>query len=309
MLPLRGVRREPGEREIMEFAYHVVDVFTQEPLEGNPLAVVPDARGLDAVTMQRIARELNLSETTFVLHAEIPDAVARVRIFTPSSEMRFAGHPTIGTAYVLLRIGRVRADATAFVFEECVGPVAVRVEPGDDPMIWLTTPPIEKGRTYDRAECASALGLDESDLLADVPCRILSAGNPNLYVPLASAGAVDRAQVDAAALHALFAEEPAPVCLFAFASAPYGAYSRMFAPALGVPEDPATGSATGPLAAFMIEHGLAPATDGTHFVSEQGTKMGRRSMLHVLIHGDHGKNGIEVGGHVTPLAVATMTLR
>jgi len=293
----------------MEFAYHVVDVFTQQPLEGNPLAVFPDARGLDAVTMQRIARELCLSETTFVLPADSADAVARVRIFTPSSEMRFAGHPTIGTAYVLRRVGRVPADATAFTFEEGVGPVAVRVEPGDDPMIWLTTPPIEQGRTYDRMRCARALGLDDEDVLADVPCRILSAGNPNLYVPLASTAAVDRAQVDAAALLALFAEEPAPVCLFAFAPAPYGAYSRMFAPALGVPEDPATGSATGPLAAFMMEHGLAPATGGTRFVSEQGTKMGRRSMLHVLVHGDHGCDAIEVGGNVTPLAVATMTLR
>ena len=293
----------------MEFAYHVVDVFTRQPLEGNPLAVFPDARGLDAVTMQRIARELNLSETTFVLAADGPDAVARVRIFTPASEMRFAGHPTIGTAYVLRRAGRVPADATAFAFEEGVGPVNVRVDPGDDPMIWLTTPPVERGRTYDRARCARALGLDDGDLLAGVPCRILSAGNPNLFVALASAEAVDRARVDAAALQTLFADEPAPVCLFAFAPARYGAYSRMFAPALGVPEDPATGSATGPLAAFMMEHGLVSAANGTHFVSEQGTKMGRRSLLHVLIHGERGRDAIEVGGHVTPLAIATMTLR
>ena len=114
--------------------------------------------------------------------------------------------------------------------------------------------------------------------------------------------------VDAVALHALFADQPAPVCLFAFAPTPSGAYSRMFAPALGVPEDPATGSATGPLAAFMMEHGLRRRADGTRFVSEQGTKMGRRSLLHVLIHGERGRDGIEVGGHVAPLAVAAMTL-
>ncbi len=293
----------------MELAYHVVDVFTQVPLEGNPLAVFPDARGLDAATMQRIARELNLSETTFVLPAEGGGAVARVRIFTPASEMRFAGHPTIGTAYVLRSIGRVPADTTSFVFEEGVGPVAVRVDPGDDPMIWLATPPISRGRTYEAKACARALGLDAGDLLANVPCQILSAGNPNLYVALSSADAVDRVQVDATALQALFADQPAPVCLFAFAPAPAGAYSRMFAPALGVPEDPATGSATGPLAAFMMEHGLAGASDGTRFVSEQGTKMGRRSLLHVLIGGDHGHVAIEVGGHTTPLAAATMTLR
>jgi trans-2,3-dihydro-3-hydroxyanthranilate isomerase len=292
----------------MELTYHVVDVFTQIALEGNPLAVFPDGRGLDAATMQRIARELNLSETTFVLPADGPDAAARVRIFTPASEMRFAGHPTIGTAYVLRSIGRVPADATAFTFEEGVGPVAVRVDPGDDPMIWLATPPISKGRSYDAAACARALGLDTADLLANVPCQILSAGNPNLYVALKSADAVDRAQTDAMALQALFADQPVPVCLFAFAPVPAGAYSRMFAPALGVPEDPATGSATGPLAAFMMEHGLAGASDGARFVSEQGTKMGRRSLLHVLVRGDHGRDAIEVGGHTTALAVATMTL-
>jgi trans-2,3-dihydro-3-hydroxyanthranilate isomerase len=292
----------------MDFAYHVVDVFTQQPLEGNPLAVFPDARGLDPVTMQRIARELNLSETTFVLPADTPSAVARVRIFTPASEMQFAGHPTIGTAYVLRRIGRVPADAAEFVFEEGVGPVAVRVEPGDDPMIWLTTPAISKGRTYDRTQCARALGLDAADLRADVPCEVLSAGNPNLYVALPSAAAVDRIRIDGTALQALFADQPQPVCLFAFAPTPHGAYSRMFAPALGVPEDPATGSATGPLAAFMMEHGLAPAADGTRLVSEQGTKMGRRSLLHILLHGERGAGGIEVGGHVAPLAVATLTL-
>ena len=293
----------------MEFTYHVVDVFTQVPLEGNPLAVFPDARGLDAATMQRIARELNLSETTFVLPADDAGAVARVRIFTPSSEMRFAGHPTIGTAYVLRRIGRVPADTASFVFEEGVGPVAVRVDSGDDPMVWLATPPITRGRTYDADACARALGLNAGDLLANVPCRMLSAGNPNLYVALSSADAVDRAQVDGTALQALFADQPVPVCLFAFAPVPAGAYSRMFAPALGVPEDPATGSATGPLAAFMMEHGLVAASDGTRFVSEQGTKMGRRSLLHVLIRGDHGRDAIEVGGHTTPLAVAAMTLR
>ncbi|HEY6236370.1 MAG TPA: PhzF family phenazine biosynthesis protein [Candidatus Elarobacter sp.] len=293
----------------MEFVYHVVDVFTRQALEGNPLAVFPDARGLDDATMQRIARELNLSETTFVLPADSPNAAARVRIFTPAREMQFAGHPTIGTAYVLRATGRVHADAKEFVLEEGIGPVAVRVEPGDDPMIWLTTPPIEKGRTYDRAQAAHALGLSTDDVRADVPCQILSAGNPNLYVTLASVDAVDRAQVDTAALDALFADQPAPVCLFAFAPVPSGAYSRMFAPELGVTEDPATGSATGPLAAYMMEHGLAPAGDGTRFVSEQGTKMGRRSLLHVLIHGENGCDAIEVGGNVTPLTTATMTLR
>jgi trans-2,3-dihydro-3-hydroxyanthranilate isomerase len=292
----------------MELSYHVVDVFTQNQLEGNALAVFPDARGLDAATMQRIARELNLSETTFVLPPQAATAAAQVRIFTPFSEMRFAGHPTIGTAYVVRELGLVARDLAGFVFEEGVGPVRVRVEPGDDPMLWLETPPIAKGRSFDRAQCARVLGLNEGDLLDGVPCDVYSAGNPNLYIALRDAGAVDRIALDTVALSALLADEPEQVCLFAFAPASYGAYSRMFAPELGVVEDPATGSATGPLAAFMMDHGLADTAAGTRFVSEQGTKMGRRSLLHVLIRGDHGSEAIEVGGHVAPVATGTMTL-
>jgi trans-2,3-dihydro-3-hydroxyanthranilate isomerase len=292
----------------MDWEYDVVDVFTQTPLEGNPLAVFPDARGLDARTMQRIAGELNLSETTFVLPPELDGAAARVRIFTPHYEMTFAGHPTIGTAYVLRERGLVARDAEAFVLEEKVGPVRVRVDPGENPMLWLTTPPIRFGGVFDGAQCARSLGLEESDLLEGVPCRLVTAGNPNVYVPLKDAAAVDRIDVDGARMRALLAGEPEPTCVFAFAPVREGAYSRMFAPEHGVAEDPATGSATGPLAAFMMEYGLAPAADGTRFVSEQGTKMGRRSLLHVLIRGDKGTTAIEVGGHVMPLARATLTL-
>jgi trans-2,3-dihydro-3-hydroxyanthranilate isomerase len=147
------------------------------------------------------------------------------------------------------------------------------------------------------------------DLLPDVPCEIWTAGNPNLYIAVRNPAAVDRAAVDTAALRELYARETVGVCTFVFAPLPEGAYSRMFAPELGVPEDPATGSATGPLAAFMIEYGLAPSVaDGARFVSEQGTKMGRRSILHVRLNGERGKDGIEVGGYVAPLTVATMRL-
>ncbi len=292
----------------MDWDYHVVDVFTEHPLEGNPLAVFPDARGLDGATMQRIAQELNLSETTFVLPAELDGAVANVRIFTPRNEMKFAGHPTLGTAFVLLENGLVPRDAGTFVLEEKIGPVKVRVERSGSPMFWLETPPITQGPTFDRSLCAQTLSLTDNDVLANTPCRLVTAGNPNIFVPLTDVATVDRAAIDASALRRLVAAQPDPVCIFAFTPTPTGAYSRMFAPDLGVPEDPATGSATGPLAAFMMEYGLTPTVDGTRFVSEQGTKMGRRSMLHVQIHGDMGRSAIEVGGHVTPVARATMTL-
>jgi trans-2,3-dihydro-3-hydroxyanthranilate isomerase len=121
---------------------------------------------------------------------------------------------------------------------------------------------------------------------------------------------VDRAEADTMALKSLYADEERVPVTFVFTPVATGAYSRMFAPHLGIPEDPATGGATGPLGAFMIEYGLAPSTaEGAHFISEQGVKMGRRSELHIRLNGDRGKNFLEVGGQVAPLTRATMTLR
>jgi trans-2,3-dihydro-3-hydroxyanthranilate isomerase len=194
-----------------------------------------------------------------------------------------------------------------FLLEEKVGPVAVRVEPGNRPLIWLKTPPIQFGRTYDGAVCARALGLDPADLL-DITPQVASAGNPNVFIAAKDKNAVDRAWLDMSGLRSMQPAGEGQVCVFLFAPTPDGAYSRMFAPEHGVAEDPATGSATGPLAAFMLRNGLAPGGKRSRFISEQGTKMGRRSLLHVLIHGENGKDGIEVGGYVTPLVEATMTL-
>jgi len=291
-----------------EFRYRVVDVFTERALEGNPLAVFPDASSLDAPTMQRIARELNLSETTFVFPATRAGCAARVRIFTPSREMPFAGHPTIGTGYVLLDEGLVGPRTQAFALEENIGPVRVRVEGGPrQPMLWLETPPIQTGRCYDARLCAEVLGLSPDELL-DVPPQELSAGNPTIFVALRDPRSVDRASIELTGIRRLRGTDAEPSCIFPFAPTPEGAYSRMFAPEYGVIEDPATGSSTGPLALFMMHNGLAPRAAGTRFVSEQGTKMGRRSLLHVLIKGENGAEGIEVGGHVTPLSTASMRL-
>lgn len=289
------------------YRYRVVDVFTDRPLEGNSLAVFVDARGLDGATMQRIARELNLSETTFVLPPTLDDCAAAVRIFTPGKEMLFAGHPTIGTSWVLLDEGIVARRVDRFVLEEKVGPVAIRVDAGEQPLIWLRTPPIEFGRTYDRTACAETLGLDAGDLL-DVAPQLVSAGNPTIFVAVNDRDAVDRASVDLPQLERLKAADVEPSCTFVFAPTTEGAYSRMFAPEYGILEDPATGSSTGPLAAFMMRHHLVSSAGGTRFVSEQGTKMGRRSILHVAIHGERGADGIDVGGCVTPVATAEMTL-
>ncbi len=262
------------------YRYRVVDVFTTQPLEGNPLAVFPEASGLDDVTMQKIAREMNLSETVFVVPATRASLAAGVRIFTPTRELPFAGHPTVGTSFVLLDEGTVPAGTKQFVLEEKVGPVPIRVETGERPLIWLTTPPISYGRTYDRLRCAQALGVAAHDLL-DITPQWLSAGNPTVFIALRDRRAVDDAWLDSHGVSIIKGADAAPICVFVFTPAPEGAYARMFAPEYGVPEDPATGSSTGPLAAFMIRHRLVSGAAGTRFVSEQGTKMGRRSILYV----------------------------
>jgi trans-2,3-dihydro-3-hydroxyanthranilate isomerase len=271
------------------YRYQVVDVFSQSPLEGNPLAVFLDAADLDAATMQKIALELNLAETSFVVPSRRSECVARLRIFTPRKEMEFAGHPTIGTAFLLSK-GR------DFCVEENVGVVPIFV---DGAMIWLRTPPIKDGPTLDRNTAAALLSLTPSDLLDYTP-QVLSAGNPTLYIPVKDPATVDRAEFDTGTWKTAQKIYPDPLCVFTFAPTPTGAYSRMFAPDLGVVEDPATGSSTGPLALYMTRHGL---TSATRFVSEQGTKMGRRSLLHVRI-GD----GIDVGGYVTPIIQAELHL-
>ena len=279
--------------------YRVVDVFTLQPLEGNPLAVFPDGSTLSDAAMQAIAKELNLSETVFLLPPTRSDCAARLRIFTPTREMLFAGHPTVGASYVLLDEGIVPRDSVSFLLEEKIGPVPIRVDSGERPLIWLTTPPIEEGRTYDRGVCARSLGLAPEDLL-DSPPQFLSAGNPAIYIGLKDKAAVDNAWLDGSGMAELNPKPAEPVCVFVFAPMPDGAYSRMFAPQYGIAEDPATGSSTGPLAAYMRRYGLSAKT---RFVSEQGTKMGRRSFLHIQI-GPGGQ--IDVGGYVTPLVEATM---
>jgi trans-2,3-dihydro-3-hydroxyanthranilate isomerase len=289
------------------YRYLVVDVFTQRPLEGNPLAVFPQASNMDDVLMQKIARELNLAETAFVVPATQPDCTVGVRIFTPTKEMIFAGHPTIGTAFVLMEEGIVPGNKEHFVLQEEVGPVSIHVELGRRPLIWLRTPPINYLRFYDRAICAEALGLEQDGLIDIVPQQ-LSAGNPTIFIPVKDKHAVDRAFVDMQGVRTIKGADREPVCVFVFTPTCDGAYSRMFAPEYGIPEDPATGSSTGPLASFMMRHNLVSGAAGNLFVSEQGTKMGRRSILHVHIIGQNGIDGIEVGGYVTPVAEATMTL-
>ena len=287
--------------------YLTMDVFSERIFEGNPLAVFPDAARIPDITMQQIATELNLAETAFVAPATRPDCAVSVRIFTPKRELSFAGHPTIGTSFVVLEEEFVPKGTSEFILEEKIGPVRIRVEPDIRPLIWLATPSITFGRLYDPDRCAKALGLNVSDLLEASP-QVVSAGNPTLIVAVRDKEQVDQAWLESTGLSLLKSKDEPPLLVMVFTPTRDGAYSRVFGPEYGLREDPATGSATGPLAAFMIKNGLVSGASGTRFVSEQGVKMGRRSILHVQVNGEKGVNGIEIGGYVSPVAEATMTL-
>ena len=188
--------------QVKSYRYAVVDVFTTEPLAGNPLAVFPDASEFDETTMQKIARELNLTETGFVLPATREDCVARVRIFTPAKELAYAGHPTIGTALVLLQEEMISRNSSEFSVEEEVGLIPIRIEGGQRPLIWFRMPPIREGRCYGSSLCARALGLQPQDPLPMEP-QLFSAGNPTVVVAAKDRAAVDRAWLDFAGLKTL----------------------------------------------------------------------------------------------------------
>ena len=297
----------------MTYPIRIVDVFTERPFAGNQLAVVLQADGISAETMQSVAREMNFSETTFVLPPDQRDHAARVRIFTPATELPFAGHPTVGTGWVLWKENLV-AGAERFTLEEGVGPVGVRIQrDGRREVVWMSHPTVTFDETIeDRKLVASALGLTEPDLAPKTPIQVASTGNPFLFVALRDRRAVDAANSDASRLTRLFAgREPRAVFMFAV-DGPGKLYSRMFAPhLLAIHEDAATGSATGPLGAFAVKYGLVPRAETVSLLSEQGTKMGRQSFLHIELA--YGKNGdvptrIEVGGSVVPVVSGELTL-
>ncbi|MBV9271287.1 MAG: PhzF family phenazine biosynthesis protein, partial [Candidatus Eremiobacteraeota bacterium] len=219
-------------------------------------------------------------------------------------ELAFAGHPTIGAAAVFCD----RSDVTSpFLIDEEVGPVKIDVETDNlqNRVLWLTTPPVTFSESVDPDFCARLLGLKESDLRADVLPVFASAGSPLLFICLDSVEAVDRAQLQERYLaEALGSVNSVGTFIFARKEANsrvnFDVYSRMFAPQTGIPEDPATGGATGPLAAYMMRSDLVPANEPASFISEQGTKMGRQSLLHVRTN--PAERAIKVGGSTVAIA-------
>jgi trans-2,3-dihydro-3-hydroxyanthranilate isomerase len=295
-----------------DYAFVQVDVFTDRVFGGNPLAVFLDGRGLAEGEMQAIAREMNLSETTFVLPPTRSDCAARVRIFTPAREVPFAGHPTLGTTWVLATAGRLGGGSQA-ALEEGIGPVPVELEgdPRRPSFVWMRhREPTFGAPVRDRAGVAGALGLDAADLAPEVPICTGTTGSLFLYVALRDRAAVDRAALDVPAMRRAFGEAPLPGVFVFAAERPAGAYSRMFAPhTSGVPEDPATGSASGPLGAFLVQHGLLGPGDPAQLISEQGVKMGRPSAVHIQLRArDGGSSDIRVGGGVVPVLEGRLRL-
>lgn len=289
----------------------IVDVFTERPLAGNQLAVVLDGEGLSHAHMQKIAREMNFSETTFILPADDPAAAARVRIFTPFSELPFAGHPTIGTAWVMVDEGMV-TGSLEFSLEEGVGRVPVRGERNDGRVaFWMTHPPVTFGEVIPHQRVAEAIGVSPSELLEDVPAQLASTGYPFLFVALRDPGAVDSAVSERARLEKLFHGRTADA-IFVFARAGENRlHSRMFS--LDIVEDPATGSASGPLGAFAVKYGLVERAPKVEIVSEQGTKMGRQSFIHITLEYTGAPDAadlptrIEIGGSVMPVLSGTLS--
>jgi trans-2,3-dihydro-3-hydroxyanthranilate isomerase len=274
----------------MRYPFYTADVFTGRIFGGNPLAVFPEADGLSPALMQQIAGELNLSETAFVTPPEDPAHTCRVRIFTPKIELPFAGHPTVGTAFVLTATGRVTlsGEQTRLIFEEGVGAVRVDVHAREgrsvSARLWAAKMPEFGPQPPDRAKLARLLSLEEEAVLEGrYAPQAVSCGVPFTFIPLRDREALGRARLDLAVWKQLLANFWAPH-IYCLALDPevegHDLRARMFAPAMGIEEDPATGAAASALAGYLGSR--ETMQDGMlRWVVEQGFEIGRPSVLEV----------------------------
>ncbi len=298
--------------------YLTCDVFTNRKFGGNQLAVFPDAREIAPQLMPQIAREFNYSETTFVLPPADPSHTAKVRIFTPGGELQFAGHPTVGTAHTLATIGAIplAGDETRIVFEEGVGPVSVtiRSQNGKPEFAQLSVAKLpEVGPPPPSNEkLAAMLSLSPADLVGgEMMPQAVSCGTPFLFIPLVDRRAVGRSRVKPDLLDSALAGYVTEK-VFVFAMDPesteHHVRARMYAPGIGVPEDPATGSAAVALGGYLASRD--PRFDGTlRWVVEQGFEMGRPSILEVEADKQAGKiTAARVGGRTVMMCEGTIDL-
>jgi trans-2,3-dihydro-3-hydroxyanthranilate isomerase len=288
------------------------DVFTDQIFYGNPLAVFPDASGIDDVTMQRIAREMNLSETVFVLPpTDVQKAVRKLRIFTPGLELPMAGHPVVGTWNMLARLGVVMppdsGTGQVTIHQEIklgILPVTIDFADGIPVKVTMTQGTPHVGPSLDEvAACTRALRLSEGEIGdAQLPILRASTGVPYLIVPVRSRSILSRARTDSAALSdVLKRTEAGAIYVVSRETHSPGAVisARMFADeSLGLGEDPATGSAAGPLAAALVHYGVVATVNGqARFVIEQGVDMGRASYIEAEVEGELGSiRVVRIGG-------------
>lgn len=279
-----------------EIPYELCDVFTDRPLAGNALAVFTDADGLDAATMQALARETNLSESSFVLSPTAPDASAAIRIFTPTMELPFAGHPTLGTAFVLA----AHRQQNVIRLETGRGVVTVRLssESGRPPFGWMTQPLPKIEQYAATPTLLSALGVEASRL----PVDLYDNGPHYVYVALDTPAEVAALRPDLSRLAAL-----GTTAFSVFAGEGRSWKCRVFAPGEGIAEDPATGAAAGPLAVHLARYGRIAF--GDEIVIQQGIEIGRPSTLHACARGRHDRlDSVEVGGHAVIVGHGTFRL-
>jgi trans-2,3-dihydro-3-hydroxyanthranilate isomerase len=287
----------------LDFA--IVDVFAATRYAGNQLAVFTNAADLTTVQMQQIAQEVNFSETTFILGGNPTDGYA-VRIFTPMLEVPFAGHPTLGTAYVLQR-QVIQSAIAQITLNFPIGPIAVQFDydpAGQVDQLWMQQLAPQFGPTFTPIELAAVLGIEPSEIDQRWPIQVVSTGLPCIIVPLRSLSTLQRLKVDRGYYYNLIAKTEAKAIL-AFCpetTAPDRQFSvRMFADALGVAEDPATGSANGCFAGYLVEHqylGSAPVAVRV----EQGAAIGRPSVLDLRAQRLGAGIDIAVGGQVILVA-------
>jgi trans-2,3-dihydro-3-hydroxyanthranilate isomerase len=303
---------------LRSYRYFHLDVFTDRLFGGNQLAVVLDGRGLGTETMQAIAKEMNFSETTFVLPPETFDTNFRVRIFTPNEELPMAGHPTIGTAFALARAGALGPDREATVFGLNIGPTPMSLTWRGDHLsfVWMTQKtPVFGPPIGDPAGAAASLRLPEAAVAGTgLPVQTVTCGVPYLIVPLATRRAVDSASFDGMAYdvfcRAATLDEPAVYLFSAEKTGDKAAvYSRMFAPGFGIVEDPATGSASGPLGCYLVRHKVISADRANAILNLQGVKMGRPSFIHIAIGLDGGDiSTVRVGGEAVIVGEGSLFL-
>jgi len=295
-----------------------VDVFTDTPYCGNPLAVIVDGQGLSDQQMQAIAREMNLSETTFILPTTT-GADAKVRIFTPRLELPFAGHPVVGTSYVLVAEGLLpkREGTREIRLELGVGVLPVDITCADGMVTQVTmtqqTPAFRAVvKTDDVVTLAHGLGLSPEDILAtDLPAQLVSTGLPQLMVPVRSLEAVQAITLELGFLHAVCERYGTPsIYVFTRQTVTPSAHvhTRLFAPMAGVIEDPATGSASGALGAYLVHHRVFGGDDAVvRIENEQGYELGRPSRIFIEVERQGTTiTRVRVGGRVVKVIEGTI---